>query len=155
MVRMLRDEGCEYRWLIPREGGMQVPGVVFGTADIVRDLAGTKALDQVRNVACMPGILSASLAMPDIHEGYGFPIGGVAAFSAKDGVITPGGIGYDINTAYESSFPLLSSIERETDCRVWQKPCSERFRAASAGKGLLPSQETKWMKYCLQERHGP
>ena len=100
---------------------MQVPGVVFGTADIVRDLAGTKALDRVRNVACMPGILSASLAMPDIHEGTDFPLAALPRFR-QDGVITPGGIGYDINCGVQSSLSS-GSIERETDCRVWQKPC--------------------------------
>jgi len=56
-----------------------------------------RSLDQVRNVACLPGIVGASLAMPDIHWGYGFPIGGVAATDAATGVISPGGIGYDIN----------------------------------------------------------
>ena len=132
MVRMLRDEGCEYRWLIPREGGMQVPGVVFGTADIVRDLAGTKALDQVRNVACMPGILSASLAMPDIHEGYGFPIGGVAAFSAKDGVITPGGIGYDINCGVRV---LLSPLELDRARDRLPRLAEALFRKVPSGVG--------------------
>jgi len=90
-------KGEKARWVIPRRGDMRVPGVIFATEEIIKDLEGTKALEQVRNVACLPGILSASLAMPDIHEGYGFPIGGVAAVSFEDGVITPGGIGYDIN----------------------------------------------------------
>lgn len=79
------------------EGGMRVPGVIFAGDSLMDDLRGTKALEQVRNVAFLPGIVGASYAMPDIHEGYGFPIGGVAATSVEDGVITPGGIGYDIN----------------------------------------------------------
>lgn len=70
------------------------------------EVRGTKAMEQVRNVALLPGILGASYAMPDIHEGYGFPIGGVAAMSFDDGVITPGGIGYDINCGVR----LLTSI---------------------------------------------
>lgn len=89
--------GQECHWIMPREGGMKVDGIVFATEKIIGDLQGTKAIEQVRNVAYLPGILQASLAMPDIHEGYGFPIGGVAATDLNSGVISPGGIGYDIN----------------------------------------------------------
>lgn len=89
---------------------MRVPGVIFAGEAVASDLSGTKALEQVRNVAFLPGILSASYAMPDIHEGYGFPIGGVAATSAEEGVITPGGIGYDINCGVRL---LLSPMFKE------------------------------------------
>ena len=89
--------GQKCHWVLPRKEGMKVDGVIFATDDIIADLRGTKALEQVRNVAYLPGILQASLAMPDIHEGYGFPIGGVAATDLNTGVISPGGIGYDIN----------------------------------------------------------
>ncbi len=64
---------------------------------MIEDMRDDPALNQVANVACLPGIVGYSLAMPDIHWGYGFPIGGVAAFDAEDGVISPGGVGYDIN----------------------------------------------------------
>lgn len=92
-----RIAGQECHWVLPRKEGMKVDGVVFATHEIIADLRGTKALEQVQNVAYLPGILQASLAMPDIHEGYGFPIGGVAATDLNTGVISPGGIGYDIN----------------------------------------------------------
>jgi tRNA-splicing ligase RtcB len=87
----------DYRWRIPREGRMQVEGVVYADEHLMADIRDDPSLQQVVNVAHLPGILRASLAMPDIHWGYGFPIGGVAAMDADDGVVSPGGVGYDIN----------------------------------------------------------
>jgi tRNA-splicing ligase RtcB len=86
-----------YRWRIPRSGAMKVDGVVYADEGMMEALRGDPSLEQVRNVAHLPGIVRASLAMPDIHWGYGFPIGGVAATDAAEGVISPGGVGYDIN----------------------------------------------------------
>jgi tRNA-splicing ligase RtcB len=86
-----------YRWRLPRTGEMRVEGLVFASEAQVRDLESDEAVRQVANVACLPGIVGASIAMPDIHWGYGFPIGGVAAFDPHDGVVSPGGVGYDIN----------------------------------------------------------
>jgi tRNA-splicing ligase RtcB len=87
----------DFRWRIPRHGGMRVDGIVYADARMMAELRGEESLQQVCNVAHLPGILGASLAMPDIHWGYGFPIGGVAAMDAGEGVISPGGVGYDIN----------------------------------------------------------
>jgi tRNA-splicing ligase RtcB len=84
-------------WEIPRRGGMRVPGRIFATAKQVQALADDPCLQQVVNVAHLPGIVGYALAMPDIHWGYGFPIGGVAATALDDGVVSPGGVGYDIN----------------------------------------------------------
>ena len=81
-------------WELPREGRMKVPGRVYSAGPPAPD---DPALDQVRNVAHLPGILRFSLAMPDIHWGYGFPIGGVAAVDLDEGAVSPGGVGYDIN----------------------------------------------------------
>ncbi len=86
-----------FRWRIPREGDMRTDGLIFASEAMMKDLRHDQALEQVRNVATLPGIVGPSLAMPDIHWGYGFPIGGVAAFDAKEGVVSPGGVGYDIN----------------------------------------------------------
>ena len=86
-----------YRWRIPREGGMLVDGIVYADEHLMHDIRADQSLQQVRNVAHLPGIVRASMAMPDIHWGYGFPIGGVAAMDAEDGVVSPGGVGYDIN----------------------------------------------------------
>ena len=86
-----------FRWRIPREGRMQVEAIVYADERLMRDIRDDQSLQQVVNVAHLPGILRASLAMPDIHWGYGFPIGGVAAMDAETGVVSPGGVGYDIN----------------------------------------------------------
>ncbi len=83
-------------WEIPRTGDMRVPGRIFADRALIGQASEEHALQQVANVACLPGIVMASLAMPDIHWGYGFAIGGVAAFRLEDGVISPGGVGYDI-----------------------------------------------------------
>jgi len=82
---------------IEKKGKMNVPGLVFASAELFDKIKRDKTLEQVRNVACLPGIVKASIAMPDAHQGYGFCVGGVAAFDLKKGVISPGGIGYDIN----------------------------------------------------------
>jgi tRNA-splicing ligase RtcB (3'-phosphate/5'-hydroxy nucleic acid ligase) len=86
-----------YRWRVPREGGMRTDGLIFADAELMRDLEGDQSVQQVVNVAHLPGIVGPAIAMPDIHWGYGFPIGGVAAFGEDEGVISPGGVGYDIN----------------------------------------------------------
>ena len=87
----------ECRYTIPRHGRMNVPGLVFADERLMASIRKEEALRQVQNVACLPGIVGASMAMPDIHWGYGFPIGGVAAFDPDAGVVSPGGVGYDIN----------------------------------------------------------
>ncbi len=87
----------EYLWEIPKEGGMRVPARIYATKRMMDDIRSDNAPQQAANVAHLPGIVKASLAMPDIHWGYGFPIGGVAAFDLDEGVISPGGVGYDIN----------------------------------------------------------
>src|SRR5210317_1774286 len=86
-----------YQWELPRAGNMRVPGLVFADEGMVAGGQQNEPLKQVANVAALPGIVKASLAMPDMHWGYGFPIGGVAAFDWETGVISPGGVGYDIN----------------------------------------------------------
>ncbi|MBU1888019.1 MAG: RtcB family protein [Candidatus Omnitrophica bacterium] len=89
----------DYRWKIPRsyKPGMKVPGLIFASKSLIPSIINDKAIEQVANVAFLPGIVKYSLAMPDIHWGYGMAIGGVAATDPeKNGVITPGAIGYDI-----------------------------------------------------------
>src|SRR5215472_15696182 len=88
-----------FRWRIPAsyQEGMQVPGVVYADDELIQQILDDNALHQVANVATLPGIVGNSLGMPDIHWGYGFPVGGVAATDAETGVVSPGGIGFDIN----------------------------------------------------------
>ncbi len=89
----------DYRWEIPLgyKSGMLVPGLVYASESMLGHIGQEQAFEQVANVAFLPGIVGYSLAMPDIHWGYGFPIGGVAATRVSDGVISPGGVGFDIN----------------------------------------------------------
>jgi tRNA-splicing ligase RtcB len=87
----------EWVWELPATGAMRVPGRVYADRELAKAIRQDQSLAQVANVAQLPGILGYSMAMPDIHFGYGFPIGGVAAFSMDEGVVSPGGVGYDIN----------------------------------------------------------
>ena len=87
----------DYRWQVGPSGAMRVPGIVYGSDGMLDPTGQGEALQQVANVATLPGIVKAALAMPDMHWGYGFPIGGVAAFDWQNGVVSPGGVGYDIN----------------------------------------------------------
>jgi len=87
----------EWRWRIPREGKMRVDGMIYADRTMMEDIRRDQSLQQVVNVATLPGITGPSMAMPDVHWGYGFPIGGVAAFDIGSGIVSPGGVGYDIN----------------------------------------------------------
>jgi tRNA-splicing ligase RtcB len=94
-IKLEKIDDC--RWRIPRTGIMRVPGLVFANPVLLEEIRHDQSLTQVANVAALPGIVGQSLAMPDVHWGYGFPIGGVAAFDAEEGIVSPGGVGYDIN----------------------------------------------------------
>ncbi|MFP4498546.1 MAG: RtcB family protein [Vulcanimicrobiota bacterium] len=97
--RSILERIDEYRWRLPKtyKQCMNTDGIIFADNQLMDIIDQEQAVEQVANVACLPGITGPSLAMPDIHWGYGFPVGGVAAFDTKTGVISPGGIGYDIN----------------------------------------------------------
>jgi len=86
-------------WELPKSfrSDMRVPARVYATEKMLKEVFEDRSLDQLANVATLPGIVGWALAMPDVHEGYGFPVGGVAAFDIENGIISPGGIGYDIN----------------------------------------------------------
>ena|SRR3972149_6045097 len=96
LERLRRIDETRLEVPVDYKAGMRVHGIIYVDSVLEKDLE-AHAIDQVANVATLPGIVKASSAMPDIHTGYGFPIGGVAAFDVKDGVISPGGVGYDIN----------------------------------------------------------
>jgi len=87
----------EFTWMIEKQGQMNVPAVIYSSNKLMGKVKTDKTFQQIMNVACLKGIVKHAIAMPDCHEGYGFPIGGVAAFDIDDGIISPGGIGYDIN----------------------------------------------------------
>jgi len=100
----------DYKWRISKHGAMRVDGIVYASKKMLDAIREDQSLQQVVNVASLPGIVGASMAMPDIHWGYGFPIGGVAAFG-EDGVVSPGGVGYDINCGVRL---LTTELEAET-----------------------------------------
>src|SRR3989304_9427591 len=89
--------------------GMRVKGIIYVDELLEKDLE-SQSIDQVANVATLPGIVRASFAMPDVHTGYGFSIGGVAAFDLKEGIVSPGGVGYDINCGVRL---LRSNLKKE------------------------------------------
>jgi tRNA-splicing ligase RtcB len=117
---------------IGKENGMNVPAVVYASEKIFDDIKKDKTLEQARNVACLPGILKYSIALPDAHQGYGFPIGGVAAFDMDKGIISPGGVGYDINC----SVRLLRTNLKKSDIMKRQKETADAlYRKIPSGVG--------------------
>jgi tRNA-splicing ligase RtcB len=121
------------RWRVPKTGAMNVDGIVYADEALLPALREDRSLEQVANVATLPGIVGHSMAMPDIHWGYGFPIGGVAAFDpARNGVVSPGGVGYDINCGVR----LLASDLVLGDIRAKLPDLVDRlFYAIPAGVG--------------------
>ena len=124
-----------YRWEIPSDAmpGMRVPGRVYADEALIAQIREDQSLLQVANVATLPGIVGRSIAMPDIHWGYGFPIGGVAAMDPETGVVSPGGVGYDINCGVR----LLSTHLTDEEIRPRLGDLAERlFRSVPSGVGV-------------------
>jgi tRNA-splicing ligase RtcB len=122
----------EWVWELARTGGMRVPGRIFADAALARALSDDQSLTQVANVAHLPGIVDYSLAMPDIHFGYGFSIGGVAAFAVDEGVVSPGGVGYDINCGCRLMATDLELRDVRDDIR---RLVEQSFRDVPSGVG--------------------
>lgn len=121
-----------YIWEIPKTGTMNVPGRLFSSEKLLELVKHDKSLQQVCNVASLPGIQKYAYAMPDMHQGYGFTIGGVAAFDLEHGIITPGGIGFDINCGVR----LLSTNLTEKQVRVKiQELIEELYKRVPCGIG--------------------
>lgn len=130
-VRLERD--TEFRWVIPPSGRMRVPGVVFASEGLLPAIVSDRSLEQVVNVATLPGIVRASFAMPDIHWGYGFPIGGVAATDVEEGgVVSPGGVGFDISCGVRL---MVSPLRAEEIRQRIPRLMEELARRVPAGHG--------------------
>ena len=117
----------DQRWLLPQDykQGMRVPGLIFASEEMLHIIGQDEAIEQVANVAFLPGIVKYSMAMPDIHWGYGFPIGGVAAMRVDDGVVSPGGVGFVEATAFSADGRYLyyASNAGDIDRRdLWRVP---------------------------------
>jgi hypothetical protein len=122
----------EFAWRIPRSGAMRVPVIIYGDEGLIRDMD-EKVREQAVNVATLPGIVGASYAMPDAHWGYGFPIGGVAAFDpAEGGVISAGGVGFDISCGVRT---LLTGIKCADIEPIKVQIADALFAAVPAGLG--------------------
>lgn len=122
----------DYMWEIPKTGKMNVPAVIFASEKLLEDMKKDKTLEQVRNVAMLPGIVEKAIALSDSHQGYGFPIGGVAAFDLDSGVISPGGVGYDI----DCSIRLLSTNIKVSEFMQKRKEVLHSiFRSVPSGVG--------------------
>jgi tRNA-splicing ligase RtcB (3'-phosphate/5'-hydroxy nucleic acid ligase) len=121
-------------WEIPASAraDMRVPARVFADAEILDEVAEDLSLEQLQNVATLPGVVDAAIAMPDIHQGYGFPVGGVAATELPDGVISPGGVGYDINCGVRL---LALPLEEHELGRRREELVHEISRTVPAGGG--------------------
>ena len=141
-------------WELPASArdDMRVPARVFADAEILEEIAGDRALEQLQNVATLPGIVDAAIAMPDIHQGYGFPVGGVAATELPDGVVSPGGVGYDINCGVR--LLALPLTEEELGDRRGAL-VHEISRSVPAGVGKSGGRELGDAELDEILRHGP
>jgi tRNA-splicing ligase RtcB (3'-phosphate/5'-hydroxy nucleic acid ligase) len=119
-------------WQIDKEGKMLVPAIIYASDALIEKIKEDKTLEQVKNVACLPGIIKAAYAMPDAHQGYGFSIGGVAAFDLNEGIVSPGGVGYDINCGVR----LLTSNIQKIDFMFKRKALLDQlYRDIPSGVG--------------------
>ena len=129
-LNLLQKES-DYCWRIERQGAMRVPGLLYASEKLVRDMD-DKVREQVVNVASLPGIVKAAYAMPDAHWGYGFPIGGVAAFDPAEGVVSGGGVGFDISCGVRT---LHTGLQRTDIMAVQEKLADLLYERIPAGLG--------------------
>ena len=126
------ERTSEFRWLLPATGAMRVPAILFADEELLAAMD-DKVAEQISNVATLPGIVEAALAMPDAHWGYGFPIGGVAAFDPEEGgIVSAGGVGFDISCGVRS---LLTGLQRRDIEAVAGELAHELAREIPAGLG--------------------
>lgn len=128
------DQQTEFMWEIPEStrGDMRVPAYVYATEEALDGLLEDRSLEQLINVSTLPGIRKAAIAMPDAHQGYGFPIGGIAATEYPEGTISPGGIGYDINCGVRL---LASNVQYEDVKERMEQLSKELYRNIPTGAG--------------------
>jgi tRNA-splicing ligase RtcB len=124
----------DYRWLVPRaaKDGMRTDAVIYASRELLEQILGDLSIEQAMNVAFLPGIVGRSLAMPDIHQGYGFPIGGVAATDWETGVVSPGGVGFDINCGVRL---LGGALEKDDVMPRLRELVNQLFRDVPSGTG--------------------
>lgn len=133
----------DYRWLVPRTArpGMRTDALIYADAKLLEQIVGDLSIEQAMNVAFLPGIVGRSLAMPDMHQGYGFPIGGVAATNLRDGVVSPGGVGFDINCGVRL---LASNLDRNAVVPKLRELVNQLFRDVPSGTGSEGTVPCTW-----------
>lgn len=138
----------DYRWLVPRstKPGMRTDALIYADERLLDAIVRDLSVEQAMNVAFLPGIVGRSLAMPDIHQGYGFPIGGVAATDARSGVVSPGGVGFDINCGVRL---LASTLEKDEATPRLRELVNQLFRDVPSGTG-----SEGWVKCSYAELDG-
>jgi tRNA-splicing ligase RtcB (3'-phosphate/5'-hydroxy nucleic acid ligase) len=144
----------EVLWEIPAAArpDMRVPARVFADRELLASIEGDASLEQIQNVATLPGIVDAALAMPDVHQGYGFPVGGIAATELPDGVVSPGGVGYDINCGVR----LLGLPLSEAELGRRREPLvHEISRTVPAGAGKTKGRARRGAELDSVLREGP
>jgi len=164
MAEMPFEKIDDYRWRIPRSfrQGMLVPGIIYADDRLLESIRSDKSAEQVANVASLPGIVGYSLAMPDIHWGYGFPIGGVAATDTEaGGVISPGGVGFDINCGVRlvrtnlEAKEISGRVENLVDALFANVPCGVGVGSAgtlnNAEVSKVAKQGARWV---VEQGHG-
>jgi tRNA-splicing ligase RtcB len=154
-------EISKYTYEIPKEKGMNVPAIVFASKSIIEQIKNDKSLEQIKNVAYLPGIINYAIALTDCHQGYGFPIGGVAAFDLDKGVISPGGVGYDINCSVRL---LKTNLKKEDIMKKQDEVANAIYNKIPSGVGRgssfnLSKQEFKKLleggaKYIVEKGYG-
>lgn len=146
------EKVTDYLWEIPKSGNMLVPGRIYASQKMIESsLQNDEALKQVVNVAHLPGIQKYSLAMPDIHWGYGFPIGGVAATDFYDGVISPGGVGYDINCGVRIATTSLKLNEAKKRIQKLVENLVKDIPTGVGASGAIKKLSSKEIKNILLE----
>ena len=146
---------------IPASGKMKVSSKLFVSEKILEDLKKDKTLEQSKNISCLPGIIKYSCTMPDAHQGYGFPIGGVAAFDSEKGIVTPAGIGYDVNCGVRL---LKTNIKKQDFIKFKEKVIEKLFKEIPSGVGEKSKEKfskqemneilTKGSKYLAEKGFG-
>ncbi|MCX6815682.1 MAG: RtcB family protein, partial [Candidatus Aenigmarchaeota archaeon] len=149
-------------WLIPQtyKPGMRVPAKIVATENIVANMD-MQVYDQITNVATLPGIVNYAYCMPDGHSGYGFPIGGVAAFDTKDGVISPGGIGFDINCGMRLVKTNLTYDQVKPHLKELVDNLFQRVPAGVGSSGFVKLNRNQFVditesgaKWCIDQGYG-
>ncbi|MEK6847101.1 MAG: RtcB family protein, partial [Nanoarchaeota archaeon] len=148
-------------WEIGKEKGMNVPGIVFASDSLFEKIRDDKTIEQIKNVAKLPGIVKASFAMPDAHQGYGMCVGGVAAFDLKKGIVSPGMTGYDINCGVRL---LASNLDKKAFLKKRKEFIHQIKRDVPSGVGKksefrLNNKEIemvleKGVEWCVEKGYG-